>query len=267
MAFGGQRLTTSVGPGTLQAMLTATERYSVRSYEVDTSARLTAVALCNYLQESAGLHARQLGVSVDQLLREGMTWFLWRLHLRIGELPSWGETVTIETWPAELGKPFAIRDFRLLVGDREFGVATSAWLLMDIVKKRPIRHYPQRIRDLHPEEPKRALPDSFQRLPALDAPDATGDFVARQGDLDLNGHLNHVATIAAMFEPLSVNRNVERRLESLEVEFRGEGRHGDALEARCRSGESEVQHLLVRKADGKELARARSRWRLMPSLD
>ncbi len=248
-------------------MLTATERYPVRSYEVDTSTRLTAVALCNYLQESAGLHARQLGVSVDQLRREGMTWFLWRLHLRIGELPSWGEAVTIETWPAELGKPFAIRDFRLSVGDRELGVATSAWLLMDIVKKRPIRHYPSRIRDLHPDEPQRALPDTFHRLPALDAPDATCDFVARRGDLDLNGHLNHVATIAAMLEAVPAEQVSERRLEALEVEFRGEGRHGDTLEARCRSGTTEVQHMLIRKADGKELARARSRWRRERNVD
>ena len=45
----------------------ATERYAVRSYEVDGHGRLAVPALCNYLQESAGLHARQLGVSVEQL--------------------------------------------------------------------------------------------------------------------------------------------------------------------------------------------------------
>ncbi len=242
-------------------MLSATELYPIRSYEVDARGRLTIPALCNYLQESAGLHARQLGVSVDQLRREGMTWFLWRLHLRIGELPAWGETVTIETWPAELGKPFAIRDFRLLAGDREIGLATSAWLLMDIVKKRPIRRFPARIRDLHPEAPRRALPDPFHRLPACEDPDTVCDFGLRRGDLDLNGHLNHVAAIAAMLEPVPAETFDRRRLEALEVEFRGEGRYGEALQARCRQQELEAQHALVRKSDGKELARARSRWR------
>ncbi len=38
-------------------MLSATEHYPIRSYEVDPGAQLTVPALCNYLQESAGLHA------------------------------------------------------------------------------------------------------------------------------------------------------------------------------------------------------------------
>ena len=241
-------------------MLSAIERYPVRSYEIDSGGQLTIPALCNYLQESAGLHARELDVSVDQLRREGMTWFLWRLHLKIDMLPAWGETVSVETWPAELGKPFAIRDFRIRHGDREIGVATSAWLLMDIVKKRPIRHLPPRIRDFHPDPPRRALQDPFHRLPACEHLDSSCDFTVRRGDLDLNGHLNHVATIAAMLEAEPTEMFDRHKLEALEVEFRGEGRYSDALEARCERSESDLRHVLVRKTDGKELARARSHW-------
>lgn len=245
-------------------MDSAIAHYPIRSYEIDAGGRLAIPALCNYLQESAGSHARDLGFSVEQLLREGMTWFLWRLHVRIDSLPAWGEMVTIETWPAELGKPFAIRDFRLAYGNRELGVATSAWLLMDVVKKRPIRHFPVRLRDLHPDPPRRALPDKFHRLPACEDPEDACDFIPRRGDLDLNGHLNHVAVIAALLEAIPEELVDRHRLAALEVEFRGEGRYGDPLEARCRHVEPEVQHVLVRKTDGKELARARSRWHQEP---
>ena len=241
-------------------MLSATETYPIRSYEIDATGRATIPALCNYLQESAGLHARQLGVSVEQLRREGMTWFLWRLHLRVDAPPAWGETVTVETWPAELGKPFAIRDFRLMTGGREIGVATSAWLLMDLVKGRPIRRLPSRIRALHPDPPRRALPVPFHRLPACDGAGAACDVILRRGDLDLNGHLNHVAAIAAMLEAAPAELAERRRLETLEVEFRGEGRYGDRLEARCEPAESAARHLLVRVPEAKELVRGRSRW-------
>ena len=244
-------------------MLSAVEHYPIRSYEIDARGRLTIPSLCNYLQESAGLHARELGVSVEQLRQEGMTWFLWRLHLRSSELPAWGDAVTVETWPAELGKPFAIRDFRLRCGEREIGVATSAWLLMDLVKKRPIRHFPPRIRDLHPDPPCRVFPDPFHRLPACDRVDAARDVILRRDDLDLNGHLNHVAAIAAMLEAVPSERSEQRRPVSLEVEFRGEGRYGESLEARFGGAESEARHVLVRPSDGKELARARSRWGLV----
>ncbi len=241
-------------------MLSATEHYPIRSYEIDSRGRLTIPSLCDYLQESAGLHARELGVSVEQLRRQGMTWFLWRLHVQVFELPAWGATVAVETWPAELGKPFAIRDFRLRSSEREIGVATSAWLLMDLARNRPIRRYPAHIRDLHPDPPRRALPDPFHRLPGCERVDAACDVVVRRGDLDLNGHLNHVAAIAAMLEAVP-SELVEQRLQALEVEFRGEGRYGEPLEARFEGAEPEARHVLVRPSDGKELARARSRWR------
>ncbi len=242
-------------------MLSATERYPIRSYEIDAQARLTIPALCNYLQESAGLHARELGASVDQLRQQGMTWFLWRLHLRISELPAWGETVAIDTWPAELGKPFAIRDFRIHHGEREIGVATSAWLLMDLVKERPIRRFPEWLRDLHPDPPHRALEDRFRRLPEDGTNDFARDVLPRRGDLDLNGHLNHVAAIAGLLEAVPGEIAGPSRLEVLEVEFRGEGRHGDPLEAHCGRNDHRLSHTLIRKTDGKEIARARSRWR------
>ena len=248
-------------------MLSATEHYPIRSYEIDARGRLTIPTLCNYLQESAALHARDLGASVEQLLQEGMTWFLWRLHVQVGALPDWGETVTIKTWPAELGKPFAIRDFRISSGDREIGVATSAWLLMDVARKLPIRRFPPRIRDLHPDPPVRALEDRFRRLPTCEDADHACDVILRRGDLDLNSHLNHVATIAALLEAAPAEVVDHGRLESLEVEYRGEGRYGDSLEARCQHGESELWHALVRKTDGKELARARSRWQKDSTLN
>ncbi len=51
------RVDTAGGSWHGAGMLSATEHYPIRSYEVDSGARLTVPALCNYLQESAGLHA------------------------------------------------------------------------------------------------------------------------------------------------------------------------------------------------------------------
>lgn len=242
----------------------ATELYSVRSYEIDTQGQVTVPALCNYLQESAGLHARQLGVSVEQLLGDGMTWFLWRLHLQVLRWPRWTDIVAVETWPSELGRPFAIRDFVVRIDDQDIGVATSAWLLMDTVKGKPIRRLPPRIRDIHPDPPRRALQDPFHRLPACQDPMHSQDSRVRRSDLDLNGHLNHVAAINAMLEVVPQDVAESHRLTSLEVEFKGEGYLGDGLKASAGpedAGDSDILvHLLKRATDNKELARGRSRW-------
>lgn len=259
--------------------VTALELYPVRSYEVDGDGRLAVPALCNYLQESAGLHARALGVSVEQLQRSGMTWFLWRLHLRIDRLPTWPEIVCVETWPAELGKPYAVRDFRIRIEEEAVGVATSAWLLMDVARQRPIRRLPPRIRDLHPDPPRRALLDRFRPLPDCGSQSHRRQITVRRSDLDLNGHLNHVAAISVMLEAVPREIVDHYRIESLEVEFRGEGRHGDALTAQCSTPEGSTPdgspaggeqdaagdrirlvHGLSRREDGKELVRGLSWW-------
>ena len=244
---------------------TATELYRVRSYEVDAGGLLAATALCNYLQESAGLHARQLGVGIEQLLPQGMTWFLWRLHLRIEHLPAWGETVTVETWPSAISRPFVLRDFRLTCGSGQaVGVATSAWLLMDTVRKQPITRLPPHIRDLHGDPPRRALVDDLRRLPAL-ADSATCEqqvLRVRRGDLDLNRHLNNVAAIRLLLEAVPAEILDGSRLAELKIELKAEGHLGDELTSRCQHEGDGLLHALARPADGKELARARSRWTL-----
>lgn len=88
----------------------------------------------------------------------------------------------------------------------------------------------------------------------------------RRSDLDLNGHLNHVAAISALLEAVPAEVAVAQRVESLEVEFRGEGHYRDQLisQLAVAEPESELHHRLSRTADGKELARGRSRWRTGP---
>ncbi|MEM7587548.1 MAG: hypothetical protein AAF560_29440, partial [Acidobacteriota bacterium] len=129
---------------------------------------------------------------------------------------------------------------------------------------RPIRRMPESVRGLHPETPRRALDDAFRRLPLVDedSEPSTASLRVRRSDLDLTGHLNHVASIAALLEAVPAEVVKACRLQSLEVEFKGEGHVGDPLTSICDSG---YHHSLVRRGDGKEIARGRSRWTRPPT--
>ncbi|MEM9597127.1 MAG: acyl-ACP thioesterase domain-containing protein [Acidobacteriota bacterium] len=248
------------------------ELFRVRSYEIDPGGVLTLPSLCDYLQEAAGRHAGELGVSVEQLLEQGLTWFLSKLHVRIGSWPRLGETLEVRTWPAELGRPFAIRDFRLLSDGVEVGVASSSWLLMDTAALRPVRRPPDWLRRLHPDPPRRALADTFRRLPSLggggsDVDPAGGPGLSiRRDDLDLNGHVNNSAYVRLLVEGLPESTWTLRRMSELEIEYRAEAHLGDRVESRClEGGDGALLHSLVRVADGRELVRARSRWGPAPA--
>lgn len=257
------------------------ERYTVRSYEIDPQGRLHLAALCDYLQESASLHARMLGFSIEQM--PGMTWFLHQLRLRLdAPLPDWRDTVVVETWPAELGRPFAIRDYRLWVeseagGRSPLGVATSAWLLVDVETGRVLRRHPEALKRLHLDPPVRALDVRFRRLPSCPSAEAGRPVHVRHRDLDLNGHLNNVAAMVATLEGVPRDIIDHRQPTDFEIEFIAQGHRDDPLVAVASPAEPEVEdgthaspdgsdepirliHSLKRRETGEEITRGRSRW-------
>ena len=62
--------------------------FTVRSYEVDELGRVRPTALLNYLQEASGDHARQLGIAVRDIMPQGLTWVLSRMHLSCRVQPA-----------------------------------------------------------------------------------------------------------------------------------------------------------------------------------
>jgi acyl-ACP thioesterase len=240
--------------------------FHVRSYELGPGGRSSLASLCHLLQESASLHAHALGASPAQLLEQGMTWFLARLRVRVDRYPAWRDEVTVETWPSEVRRPYAVRDFRVLEGGAAIAAASSDWLLMDVERRKPLRRIPQSILDLHPGTPERALTGTPERLPALTAAAREQRLGVRRGDLDLNGHVNHVFYVAQVEENVPPETWRRGEVRELEIELKAECHAGDDLVARSQQeGDDSFVHSLVRLADGREAARARTRWNVIPA--
>ena len=242
-----------------------TETFRVRAYETDPSASASVPSICNYLQEAASNHANSLGVSVEQLTGQNLTWVLSRLHVEMDAYPQWRQTVRVETWPSGENGLYATREFVIYdeADERVLGRGTSAWLLIDVARRRPIR-IPDFVTAIRLPERGRVLPDTFDRLPALpaDAPHARTIRV-RYSDLDLNRHANNVCYVAWALETLPVSLLESHRLTSLEVHFRAETAEGDVVEARAATvdaPELTFLHRLDRASDGREVAVARTRW-------
>jgi len=87
------------------------ESFRVRSYEVDPRSRLSPRALCAYLQEVAGVHATQLGASMERLGESGLAWVLHRLKLEVRQQALLGDTLEVLTWPTRFDRVLADRDF------------------------------------------------------------------------------------------------------------------------------------------------------------
>ena len=230
------------------------ETFRVRASEMGPDTRLRLPALFDLFQEAAGNNAAALGWGSDVLLARGQTWILSRLTVRLFTLPAWREDITVETWPAGLHRLWALREFRVAGADgTELARATSGWILLDVLKKRPLRQSPDLV-EAAKTSPPRLIEDSFEPLSAPDmaAGSPAPPFRVTRYDLDLNSHANNVTILRALLTALPVAAAPPL---TFEADFRGEAFEGDVLSARVQETSGDSRVLLFKESDGKEVAR------------
>ena len=240
-------------------------QFQVRSYEIDSKGKIKISAMLNYLQEAASQHAARLGASVVDLFPRNLTWVLSRYHIQIVTYPSWGETITINTWPSAKENLFALREFEILdQKGKRCAIATSSWMLLDFKKKQPVRpkdHLPH-----FQDHPERIIDDKFDPLPAPEKIDIELPFRVRMSDLDLNRHANHVSYIEWALETVPVDILKKYQPAELEISFRGEALYGDRISSRTQIVNADSSagflHQISRETDGKELTRLKSSWQV-----
>jgi medium-chain acyl-[acyl-carrier-protein] hydrolase len=216
------------------------------------------------MQEAASRHAAALGVSIHQLLAENYTWLLSRLKIKIAASPGWDDRIQVNTWPSGTQQLFALRDFKMNgADDQTIAAAISAWLVIDLQKRRPVRIAPF-VERLKPIEGSHILNERLDKLPALSNPVHEKSFVVRYSDLDINQHVNNVKFVEWIVEsvPAAVlNTSVPSELE---INFLAEAFHENRILATCSAQDPDntiFHHSLTRQQDGRELARAITKWR------
>jgi acyl-ACP thioesterase len=217
----------------------------VRTGDTSPHGLTTPPALCGYLQDAAGLHAEHLGFGRAAMRAEGRAWVLAYLRLAVMRPPRWRERLTLHTWPSGVERLFATREFVLTRADEAADTdaplvrATSAWAMLDLSRRRPVRPTGALL-NLEPPDRPHALPHAFGRLPLPDddAADPGADlhaarFPVRVGDLDVNEHVNNVRYVAWAVDALPAAVPMGHRLRALEVQFRAEMTLGETAHVRA----------------------------------
>jgi acyl-ACP thioesterase len=240
-----------------------TKPFTVRYYEVGPSRLVRPATLLDYLQDTAAEHALLLSIGVQHLHRRDLTWVLSRLRLTVDRYPGVGEAVLVRTWPSTRGSLSSYREFEVL--DQEGAIvarATTAWVLLDMVRRRPVR-LAEFLPD-YPLEPRRAIDDDFPPLQRQESSVREVRFTVRQSDLDMNRHVNNAVYVGWALESSAAEVAEDSRAVDLEVAYRAEALAGDTVAVRCAleasAGSGRFLHEIVRLPDDRELARLRVRW-------
>ena len=243
-------------PGTLS------RNHLVRAYEVGPLGTAGPALLANMMQETAGHHATALGLSVERLTRDNITWVLSRMRILLNRFPESGEEITVVTWPSGIDRHTATRDFILYdASGEEVARATSAWVIFNLLERK-MAPMPEFIGAAYPPEfPERALTFESRMLPKLRESEQSVTVVSRLSDLDINAHVNNVHFIEWVMET-SCALGFEGHPVELDIQFRAECGAHQLLESKAvfipESNGKKVIHSL--DLQGQEIARAVTRW-------
>ncbi|MGE4554347.1 MAG: acyl-[acyl-carrier-protein] thioesterase [Desulfovibrionaceae bacterium] len=235
--------------------------FEVRGYEAGPDRVVEPYRVAEWFQDAAARHARRLGFSMERLWDEGYAWVLARALFRFQALPEAGAVLKVRTWPSGVDKYFCYRDAVFTGADGgEVVRIGSAWVALDMQARR-MTSVPDWLARGLPEDSTRELEFDCRNLPKLEAAQVAVDVITRLDDLDSNGHVNNAKYMAWVLAPFG-REDAPGSLASLDIMFRAEARAGEALVSDCaREADGAWLHRITRVSDGRELIRARSRWR------
>lgn len=238
------------------------KEYPIRYFELDCNAELHFGALLDFLQDIAGEDAVRRGFGVEQLLPRGLTWMLSRYRIELNRVVGMGECLQIRTWPSKHKGLSACREFEILSYNELIGVASTAWMLIDLETRRPVRPHDRLgevslIDQLVFSEPLAALKFSDPLEPPI-------HFRVRYGDLDLNRHVNNRVFYEWAVEALPPQVRSDFQLQQVNINYLAEALAGEEVSSACSCqpvGEQLLcSHLIRRPFDAKDLARIQTLW-------
>ncbi len=233
--------------------------FQIRSYECDKFGALRIVSLMNLLQDAADLSATQLGFGFDFCKSTGVSWVGTNYKIEIKSLPKVHDKITFTTWPSGANKFMALRDFRAFdQNGEEIIKATSQWILVDVVKKRPVSlntYLPDYMSiDEHVIEPE------FEKLASPQRIDLKKHFEARFDDIDLNCHVNNAIYPLWAAESLDSDFHEKYVLSHLEISYKKECLYGEHVEVQTEINGLETKHVILTENGEKELALLHLKW-------
>jgi len=201
--------------------------FTISGSDVDPHDRVRVDALAVMLQESAAHHADIWGMSIPSLMTAGRTWVLARLAIELeGQRPAWKDEVVVETWSSGFRGHIAGREYvvRRRGSDAVVARAASAWFILDLATRRPVRLSEYEGRDA--AESERVSGVALEGKIALPSSDAREvPLAVRASDLDLNGHVNNTRYLAWLYEAVPPELLAANRMRRVEIHYLGETRY------------------------------------------
>ena len=195
--------------------------YRLRWLDFDRSGRISPVTVLDMCQDVATLHAEQMGIGRDDMLRQGVFWAIVRMKYEVVKAPEHFHMVHMRAWPHSPSSFSFQRDFMVSdEGGNTLVKATSEWVLMSVETRKfaKMKDYYHGSNDFSDERAFPAKPRKIGRFDEENRPVYT--VVPAYSDIDVNGHVNNARYLRFVLDAL--NPGEEGAIRTLQIDYRYE---------------------------------------------
>ena len=163
----------------------------VRYSEVDENRRITLLSILNYFQDCSSFHSEKIGFGIDYLKEKQCAWVLSSWQIVLGELPVFGQEITVQTWPYSfkgfLGeRNFCIRDEK----GEKLAWANTLWTYVDLKTGHPTR-VPKEEQEAYVLHEKLDMDYAPRKILLPEETQPQESFTVQKHHLDTNHHVNN----------------------------------------------------------------------------
>jgi medium-chain acyl-[acyl-carrier-protein] hydrolase len=237
--------------------------YEIHYYEIDYKKRLLITRLMDYFGDMALKQAEYLGIGMDYLLANNMVWVLYKWDINIITYPMYEEKIKIKTYPVSIRKFYAYRMFE--VRDESgniIGTAKSIWLLIDYIKRRPIK-VNENIYSTYGLKPEIEEPFQIDEIKEVERVDNSTQFKVRYTDIDTNKHVNNAKYADWVIETVPLEIASIYSLKNLNLQYHKETNYGEEVKVLTQiSYDKDTVYCIhnIQNKEGKKITSGTSLW-------
>ncbi len=193
---------------------------------------ISPVRILDYFQQSSHEQSEALGVGQSFLLSSGLSWVLIKYHVDFLSYPACDDMVTVLTDAKSVKGYFSQRRFALYNAGGEMLVdAKTQWAMLDRKTGKMVRL------EQVPENDKygvtgNAFPYRFKKIKKMRDATFTDSVKVLIGDIDFNGHVNHVNYFDWALSPVASRLTEGEQVKTLDIYFKQQAFLGDVLTVR-----------------------------------
>ena len=242
-----------------ESFYTLEKTYPISMSEQDMTYALKPAALLNLLQDMGARNIDGTPLGRQELLDEGLAWFLVRYRIEFDEYPSGLNEITLRTENRGTLKQTAYREFKAFTTDgKKLLSAITSWLMVDL-KDKSLVNIEQKFPVIRKFE-KREDDVILRKLKAPENYDIEKRYHVRYDDLDMNGHVNNTVYMSWAMEALPIEFKTTHKIKAIDIYFKHEVKYGEDILSCVKINEDTTEHVIKNAQNDDEVCLIKIEW-------